>query len=1047
MAVILSIEAVDNYSREIDKTRRQINRINMQIAENTRQQVDANAEQRKQLQLIARKDRAERSVLIAKAQGIALDRKATADEVRAAEQQARAQRKAAADAERAAEQQARAQRKAAADAERMNREIRKTVQAASKARREAGLLAHEFDRFGNVVRKTNQSVQNSNKRFGALSRSLGAVKFALAGVAAQGVANAGRAMIQFSREAARASIQIDSYTRALGVLEGSARQAENRIRELQDLADEPGLRFRAAVEGALALKAVRIEGDLATRTLRELGNAAAFTGGEGEFQRGLLGLRQIAARGRISQEELNQLTENISVASTVLRNEFGTVLAEEIQENLDETGQSVNDFIETLISGFEKLERFPIDAPSVRLKNLSNSFFEFKAAVGDLFLPAVGAAATGLTSLLDSLRDGAKDVKNFFDVIDEEHRALLNASESARDFSVRLADINKAAGQQDAVSDRIQHLYRLRAAYRTEQSELSRSSQEYLKYAQQIQAVNTELETLRNIQGTAQTDNSAQLISIRTEALERANADIQRYTQLLSNARAVAVGDTNPAIQQLERSLKRSQETAAAYAREIDLLKNGFQDLTPAVGNATTILANYSLEIAKLQATAEDLSNAQDFQAAIAASNAYYNARIANAQTALAAETKGTEEYNKLETEIFQLRRQRLQAQQRLENENQQGVARTAQLRIDAASRARQAEVEGFQAAARAGNIYVEALRSLDSVEQRRSFVALVDRLQAQGQSFRDAVREAEKYIQIITAIPSQVSRADIEQGKFNETLGKTDTILDGLISRQTAYAGAIGATLTLVRAFQRAQAEIDDRLEAGQSRAEQREQEVFENPPTGRNLGDVRREAGEEGAEFFRRQFQMQERELERSLNRQHREYQRFYTRIGDLAVSAAFGQVESFAEAAKQFIIQATRDLVRLAITRQVTAAKEIAIDTAVTNARIANQRRLQNAITQTAAANQASAGIGGVSLPGLGSLSNFATGGGGALGIAGALFPTLFKNLFSGIGQNLIQPIAASIGGSEANSIGNIFIMLDDGTLRKVRNRQTAITKRNR
>ena len=48
------------------------------------------------------------------------------------------------------------------------------------------------------------------------------------------------------------------------------------------------------------------------------------------------------------------------------------------------------------------------------------------------------------------------------------------------------------------------------------------------------------------------------------------NADIERYTQLLANAREVAVGDTNPAIQQLERSLARSQATITSLNREIE---------------------------------------------------------------------------------------------------------------------------------------------------------------------------------------------------------------------------------------------------------------------------------------------------------------------------------------------------------------------------------------------------------------------------------------------------------------------------------------------
>ena len=128
----------------------------------------------------------------------------------------------------------------------------------------------------------------------------------------------------------------------------------------------------------------------------------------------------------------------------------------------------------------------------------------------------------------------------------------------------------------------------------------------------------------------------------------------------------------------------------------------------------------------------------------------------------------GTQEYNDLETQIFELRRQRFQAEQRLEIERQNVVARTAQLRIETATRARSVEVQNFQSAAAAGESYAEALRSLDSITQRQSFDALVIRLQDQGQSFEDALTEAQQYIEVIGAISPTVSRADIEHGRFN---------------------------------------------------------------------------------------------------------------------------------------------------------------------------------------------------------------------------------------------------------------------------------------
>lgn len=232
----------------------------------------------------------------------------------------------------------------------------------------------------------------------------------------------------FATASARAAIQIDSQTRALAVLTGSAYEAERVLREIQDLADQPGLHFKQAVDGAVALRAIGTEAETTTRILRELANAAAFSGGQGEFERGLLGFRQIIQRGRISQEELNQLVENIGLASKVLKDEFGTVLAEDIQEQLDDAGQTVDDFVSRTLDGFERLERFPLDAPSVKLKNLSNSFFEFTAAVGDRFLPVIASGAEGLTRLFDTLAAGLRGTKNFTETLAELNAEIANAS-------------------------------------------------------------------------------------------------------------------------------------------------------------------------------------------------------------------------------------------------------------------------------------------------------------------------------------------------------------------------------------------------------------------------------------------------------------------------------------------------------------------------------------------------------------------------------------------------------------------------------------------
>ena len=85
----------------------------------------------------------------------------------------------------------------------------------------------------------------------------------------------------------------------------------------------------------------------------------------------------------------------------------------------------------------------------------------------------------------------------------------------------------------------------------------------------------------------------------------------------------------------------------------------------------------YVVSLAELKATAEDtreaLSDTIDFEqlgvnysAAIAASDAYYAAQIAGAEAALAKEEENSEAYHQIEADLFNLRREQVQARERL---------------------------------------------------------------------------------------------------------------------------------------------------------------------------------------------------------------------------------------------------------------------------------------------------------------------------------------------------------------------------------------------
>lgn len=186
--------------------------------------------------------------------------------------------------------------------------------------------------------------------------------------------------------------------------------------------------------------------------------------------------------------------------------------------------------------------------------------------------------------------------------------------------------------------------------------------------------------------------------------------------------------------------------------------------------------------------------------------------------------------------------------------------------------------------------------------------------------------------------------------------------------------------------------------------------------------LEQLRIDSREQGANFIRQLFQRQlkneEEDLTSSINRQFRTYQQFYTRLGNLATGALFGRFQSV----REVVLQLAQELVRFVITSiirtQVAQGKAAALDTALTEVRIANQQRLQAVLERTNAlyAQQGSptgATQGAEQSLGVGLLGNILGPALSLLGVPGA-----------GVITNLIQ-----IGPGVAREIGDYQNSLSD------------------
>lgn len=939
----MNISSQNEARRELLSVERQVVQINQELARNRQLALSADDAQKESLRTQSQKLAAERGVLRASQQGTRLRLRGLREEERALKQNTR----------------------------------------------QARLLGRSFAELGTAV--------------GALA--IGALTAELA---------------QFTRNTVQASIQIDSLTRGLAALTGSTITAQRELLNIQELSDLPGLRFRQAADGAVALRAIGVEAETTTRILTELANAAAFTGTGGEFERGLLGFRQLIQRGRLSQEELNQLTENIGLASRVIRDEFGTVLAEDIQAQLDAAGQTVDDFVSRVLTGFERLERFPLDAPSVKLKNLSNSFFEFQAALGDRFLPIIARGAEFLTRFFDGFREYLNQINSVEEATQRYTASLMDLNTqllNTESFTVR----NQAIMTNiDLVREHIDVLERFAEAEGRRRGRITFSqrgirdtstliSEETLA---RIATTNEELENLRGVlEGSALSidffEGRAADLTDRISAQETTVAGLTREQRLL----AIAGDTTSEAYQRLGRETAAAETTLSALRSEQERynaivgiaianagrLALATQLYTASQEQATQANENLFISVARaneqLRAARETIRSAtgQDQGAAgLEAARTAINEQ-ARIESELARERITNEE--ELAAELYSIeidRQNALESATRSFNERQLRLSADrwerevaiAQVSLDAInSRVQQA-----------GSELASQLGSVNTVAQRRVLLDAINQWQDLGLSIDEVRERANALIPVLNSIPPAFNAVDAAQGRFLETLelqnDRVNRNRDSIfLLTQTARA--------YIQTLREAREDETFRLLLPERDADQREQDYFDRlqGQGGRTLGDVQREAGEEGNRFVNESRQRQEESLTQSLNRQDRLYVRFYQRIGGLASSALVDQLNIQNSFAESLLSEFANIFVR------ITALKlqEKLFDDNLTQAKILNQRRIQAEILNTQTVSQAGLGGGGAG----------ALGGLGTLGLVGA-------------GVGILGLIASLLGGGGASDV---------------------------
>lgn len=196
----------------------------------------------------------------------------------------------------------------------------------------------------------------------------------------------------------------------------SIEEANAELEKLRILAKNPGLDFKQAVQGSVRLQNVGFSAEKARGILEQLANAITASGGSAQELDGVTRqFSQMIGKGRILQEDLTIIVENMPAISKAMKDAFGTTSADRLRE----MGVSAEQFIDQITNQFSKLPRATGGIKNA-LVNAGTSLENFFATVGMEI-----AKVLDLTGKSDKLSASLENLGKWFTSLDDTTKGVI----------------------------------------------------------------------------------------------------------------------------------------------------------------------------------------------------------------------------------------------------------------------------------------------------------------------------------------------------------------------------------------------------------------------------------------------------------------------------------------------------------------------------------------------------------------------------------------------------------------------------------------------
>ena len=482
------------------------------------------------------------------------------------------------------------------------------------------------DKATDVLKQTGKAVDDAGKKakeaggaFEGMGKTMGSIAGALGlQMTLQAVVGGLKNAVVGSFELADA---LEQATISFTTMLGSGEAAETMLNDLKSFADKTPFEFMDLQDAAKRLMAMGTAAEDVIPTLEAVGDAAAGLGGGKATIDGItLALGQMGAKGKISTQELNQLTERGIPAMRYLAEAAGVStgeMAKLVEKGLVPASEGVKVLLSKMKEDFGGLMGKQADTASGKLSTMKDAISGLGTQIGKDLVPAVKSGSDVITEM-------ALAATKFIEASRTEETTIAQLDSALRQHLVTKEEYEKVIEQmpvkfdtltmsylvnQTAVTDLTGAQELLVAVEERSKTAFEESRDEEVRYTTAI-AANSEEAKAAQVHAA----NLAKSVGATEEATRKAKEETDRYKDSLklqadmSNLISGAVGD-------YEKDQKTNTKTIADTEAAIKKLTEQHGRNQAAIFAAGDQIVDNTLELEKHSiATARDALSLADLQ-------------------------------------------------------------------------------------------------------------------------------------------------------------------------------------------------------------------------------------------------------------------------------------------------------------------------------------------------------------------------------------------------------------------------------------------------